>query len=63
MITRSYIYLRYLFGKSVGRGKISVALAVNGGISTSSNGIHFPVGVVIVHYMEIPMPAPARFMN
>jgi hypothetical protein len=21
------------------------------------------VGVVIVHYMEIPMPAPARFMN
>ena len=50
--------LIYLFSKRVDRGKISVSLAVNGGIGTATDGIHFPVSVVIVHHMKIHMPAP-----
>lgn len=53
------LLLRYLFGEGIGRGKVSVALAVDGGVCTSTNGIHLPVSVVIVHHMEITMPAPA----
>ena len=49
----------YLFGKGVERGQVSVSLAVNGGICTASNSIHFPVGVVIVHYMEVTMSTSA----
>ena len=48
----------YLFSERVDRGKISVSLAVNGGIGTATDGIPFPVSVVIVHHMKIPMPAP-----
>jgi hypothetical protein len=33
----------------------SVALAVDGWASTPSNGVHFPMGVVIVDHMEISM--------
>lgn len=51
--------LHYLFGEGVGRGKVSVALAVDGGACTPTNGIHLPVSVVIIHHMEITMPAPA----
>lgn len=47
-----------LFSERIVRSKISVALAVNGGISTATNSIHLPVSVVIVYYMKITMPAP-----
>lgn len=52
----------YLLGKRVFRGKISIALAVNGGFSTSTNGIHFPMCVVIVYHVEVPMPTPATLL-
>ena len=53
----------YLFCKRIDWCKISVALAVDGGACTSTNSIHFPVSVVIVHHMEISMSAPAYFIK
>lgn len=49
----------YLFAVSAIRCKKTVALAVDGGGSAPSNGIHFPMGVVIVHHMEVSMSTPA----
>lgn len=48
----------YLLGKGICRSKVAVALAVDGWLSTSTNCVHLPVGVVIVHHMEVTMPAP-----
>ena len=48
-----------LFAESVIWGKKSVALAVNGRVCTSSNGVHLPMGVVIVHHVEVTMPTSA----
>lgn len=48
----------YLFGCNVGRGNVSVALANNGWILTSSNCIHQPMCVVIVYNMEKSPSAP-----
>lgn len=56
------IVLLYLLGKRVNRSIVSVALAVNGGVSTSTNSIHFPVSVVIVHHVKISMSTPALFI-
>lgn len=52
-------FVIYLFAVSAIRCKKTVALAVDGGGSAPSNGIHFPVSVVIVHHMEVPVSAPA----
>ena len=49
----------YLLCKAVVRCSISVALAVDGRLSTSTNCIHLPVRVVVVHHMEVPVPTPA----
>jgi len=51
-------YRQYLLGERVCRSKVAVALAVDGWLSAPANGVHFPVGVVIVHHMEVTMPAP-----
>ena len=53
------LQVSYLFSKRVQRSEVSVTLAVNCGISTASNCIHYPVGIVIVNHVEIPMSAPA----
>ena len=53
----------YLLCKWIGWGKVSITLAVDGGVTTSTNGIHLPVSVVIVYYMKIPMSAPAFFLG
>lgn len=50
----------YLLGKGVGRGEVSVALTINGRIGTSTDGIHFPVSVVVVHHMEVAVPTPEK---
>lgn len=55
--------LRYLFAKPGIRGKESVALTVDSWVSTPSNSIHFPMGVVIVHHMEVPVPTPGHSLN
>jgi len=66
---QSYFYICkknfqcYLFGKGICRGKVSIALAIDGGVCTSANGIHFPVGVVIVHHMEISMSTSVNLTN
>ena len=52
----------YLLCKRIDWCKISVALAVDGGACTSTNCIHFPVGVVIVHHMEVSVSAPVFFI-
>ena len=57
------IVLLYLLGKRVSRSIVSVALAVDGGVSTSTNSIHLPVSVVIVHHVEISMSTTALFMT
>jgi hypothetical protein len=48
----------YLLGKWVGWGKEAVPLAVDGWLGAPSDGVHLPVGVVVVHHMEVAMPAP-----
>ena len=53
----------YLLAISVIACNKSVALAINSRISTSSNGIHFPVGVVIVHHMEVPQSTSANVIH
>jgi len=53
----------YLLGKRVNRSIVSVALAVNGGVCTSTNSIHFPMSVVIVHHVKVSMSTPALFMT
>ena len=52
----------YLLCKWISWGKVSITLAVDGGVTTSTNGIHLPVSVVIVYDMKIPMSAPAFFL-
>lgn len=47
-----------LLGKRVGWREVAVPLAVDGRLGAPSNGVHLPVGVVIVHHMEVTMPAP-----
>ena len=46
----------HLFAELDVRSNKSIALAVDGWVSTPSNSIHFPVRVVVVDHMEIPMP-------
>lgn len=53
---------QYLLCEGVHWSIVSVSLAVDGGFCTSTNGIHFPVSVVIVHHMEIAMPTPELFI-
>ena len=45
----------YLFVKPGIRSEKSIALAVYRRRSTSTDGIHFPVSIIIVHHMEISM--------
>ena len=49
----------HLFAESIIGCKKPIALAVDGWISTPSNGIHFPMGVVIVYHMEVSMSTSA----
>ena len=60
MIHDIYKTINHLFAESVIGCNKSVALAVDGWIGTSTNGIHFPVSIIIVHHMEIPKPTPAK---
>lgn len=53
----------HLLVVSVIGSKKSVALAVYSWSSAATNCIHFPVGVVIVHHMEITMPTSANKFN
>jgi hypothetical protein len=48
----------YLFSIAIVRGCESVTLAYNGRVFAPSNGIHFPVSVVIVKYMDKTISAP-----
>ncbi|RWW08660.1 hypothetical protein BHE74_00053269 [Ensete ventricosum] len=50
----------YLFGELDGWTHESVALADDGGMLAAADGVHHPVGVVVVHYMEEAPSAPAR---
>lgn len=45
----------HLFAKSVIRCKKPISLTVDGGVCAPTNGIHLPMGVVIVHHMKISM--------
>ena len=53
----------YLFIKSGIRSEKSIALTVYRRRSTSTDSIHFPVCIIIVHYMEISMPAPVYYLE
>ena len=45
------------------RSCVSVALADDGRMCTTANGIHVPVGVVVVHNMEEAPSAPRHPLN
>lgn len=51
-----FVHGSNLFEGIVIGSKKSIALAIDGWISTSSYGIHSPMCVVIVHHMKISMP-------
>lgn len=55
--------LCYLFAEPNVWSKKPVSLAVDGGVRTPSNGIHFPVCVVVVHHMKIPVSASATTLT
>jgi hypothetical protein len=52
------VVVYYLFGRNVGRRNVTVALANNGWVLASSNGIHQPMCVVIVYHMDKSPSAP-----
>lgn len=47
-----------LFGVAVVRGVVPVSLAIDGGISTAANCVHFPLCVVIVDDVNVSTAAP-----
>lgn len=57
------LVLGYLFAKSVVWSSKSVALAIDGRICTPPDGVHLPMGVVIVDHMEIAMPASRHSLD
>lgn len=52
----------YLLGERM-IGDISIALADDGGMAASTNGIALPMSVVIVNYMEISKSAPRQSLH
>ena len=54
------LFFSDLFAKFSIRGYKSVALAIDGWVCTASNGVHLPMGVVIVDHMEVTMPTSAN---
>lgn len=63
MCANKLIITMYLFAESNIRSKESIALAIDSGISTTTNCIHFPVSIVIVHHMKITMSTSASISN
>jgi len=55
----SLLQLTNLFEGMVIGSKESIPLAIDSWSSTSSYGIHLPLGVIIVHHMEVSMPTSA----
>lgn len=55
--------VHYLFVVFVIWSKKSIALAVNSRRGTSTNCVHFPMCVVIVHHMEVAMSTPANIKH
>jgi hypothetical protein len=53
----------YLLSERVRRSKVAVALAVDGWLRAAPNGVHLPVGVVVVHNVEVAVPAPWHSLN
>lgn len=63
LISIIYLYIycfSHLLAIGCVRSEKPIALAVDGGRRTPTNGVHFPMRVVIVHHVEISMPAPAN---
>jgi len=50
--------LRYFLGEGICRSQESIALTQDGGVCTSTDGIHSPLSVVVVKYMEVSKSAP-----
>lgn len=48
----------YLLRIGIGRCHVPVPLAVDGGASTPSDGVHLPLGEIIVHDVNVASPAP-----
>lgn len=51
----------HLFVVFVVGSKKPIALAVNSWRCTSTNCVHFPMCVVIIHHMEVPMSTSAKY--
>lgn len=51
--------LNYLFCKRINWCKIPVPLAVDSRASAPANRVHLPMGVVVVHHVEVSMSTPA----
>lgn len=55
--------LRHLLGGAIGRCEESITLAVDCRVSTSTDGVHFPMGVVVVHHMEVAVSASGHALH
>lgn len=60
---RRIISLRHLLGVSVVGRPEPVSLADDGGVSAASDGVQLPVGVVVVHHVDEPPPAPGHALD
>lgn len=52
-----------LFVESIIWCQKPIALAVDGWRGTATNGIHFPMSIVIIHHMKIPMSTSWHPLN
>ena len=55
--------LIYLLSVRVRWGNEAIALADDGGMAATADGVHEPVSVVIIDHMHEPEPAPGHPLN
>jgi len=55
--------LRHLLGRAIDRCEETIALAVDCGVRTSTDGVHFPVGVIVVHHMKVAVSASGHALH
>lgn len=56
--SQEYIGILYLLGIVIGRSSVAVALAIDGRVTATTDGIHFPLREIVVNNVDIAPPAP-----
>lgn len=53
----------YLFGIRVGGGGVTVTLAVDGGVGAAADGVHLPLGEIVVDDVDVAESATWHALN